>query len=187
MSVNAPRAWGTDRAEIAPDGTLLLECAVGKGWIARQGGSQTRSEHPGTAVEWDGEVYEVVAVEPRSGTAVRYRLCPWEPGHAIRRIERYDAASESLRHASRAELHADSNKRAAAILLSPLLGHLPGAAQKRMERDFGAPAAWMTVLSALPFFVAGTVGLIFSLAGGLGGELIGPRWLSNPLFAAYFF
>ena len=139
-----PRAFGSDRAEAGPDGTLLLECAVGKSWVARQGGSQTRSEHPGTAVDWQDEVYEVVAVEALAGTAVRYRLAPWVHGHAIRRIERYDEAGELARHAFHAETGTDSGKRILALLLSPILGHLPASVQKKMERDFGAPAAVTT-------------------------------------------
>ena len=181
-----PLAFGSDRAEAGPDGTLLLECAVGKSWLARQGGSQTRSEHPGTAVDWQDEVYEVIAVEPLAGTAVRYRLAPWEHGHAIRRIERYDEGSERARHAFHKETHADSGKRILALLFSPILGHLPAAVQKKMERDFGAPAAAMTVVSALPFFVLGLVGVISFTTGGLGAEPFAPRWLGNPVVAGYF-
>lgn len=175
--MSTPRAWGSDRAQVAPDGTLLLECAIGKGWLPRVAGSQTRSEHPGTAVDWQGEVYEVLAIEALAGTAVRYRLAPWEHGHAIRRIERYDEASESARHAARAELHTDRDKRRLAILFSPILGHLPGAVQKKMEHDFGAPAIAMTIVSALPLFVLGVVTLIAARIGAFGGPLLVPEWM----------
>jgi hypothetical protein len=153
--------------------------------VARQGGSQTRSEHPGTAVDWQDEVYEVIAVEALAGAAVRYQLAPWVPGHAIRRIERYDEATEQARQSSRAETHADSDKRTLAILFSPILGHLPAAVQKKMAREFGAPAAAMTVVSALPLFALGLIGAISIAVGALGAQPIAPRWLSTPLVSVY--
>lgn len=118
-----------------------------------------------------------MAAEALSGTAVRYRLAPWEPGHAIRRIERYDESSEQSRHEARTEMHTDLAKRRLAILLSPLLGHLPGAVQKRMEHDFGAPAAAMTVVSALPLFAVGVLGLLAARIAGFGGPPIVPEWM----------
>lgn len=172
-----PRAFGTDRSETLPDGTLVLECAVAKSWAARQGGSQTRSEFPGTAVGWLDEVYEVVAVEPLAGTAVRYHLAPWVPGHAIRRIERYDEATERARDGARTEMRTDLGKRRLAILLSPLSGHLPGAVQKKMEHDFGAPARAMTIISAFPLFLLGVVGLVAARIAGFSGEVIVPEWM----------
>jgi hypothetical protein len=186
--MNAPRAWGSDRAEAAPDGTLLLECEVGKAWLARVAGSQTRSEHPGTAVEWDGELYEVLAVEALAGKAVRYRLAAWEPRHAIRRIERYDEANEAARHAASAELSTDREKRRLAILLSPIVGHLPGAVQKKMEHDFGAPAVMMTIVSTLPFLILSVVGLIAFMVNGLSGtQALRAGIFANPLVGGYFF
>ena len=61
-------------------------------------------------------------------------------------------------------------KRRAAILLSPLLGHLPGEVQERMESEFGAPATKMTVASALPLFVLGVLGTFAAFARMAGGS-----------------
>lgn len=166
----------------------MFECAVGKSWVARQGGSQTRSEHPGTAIDWQDEVYEVVSVEALAGTAVRYRLAPWVHGHAIRRIERYDEASELARHASRVETHTDSDKRTLAFLFSPILGHLPAAVQKRMEHDFGAPAAIMTAVSAVPPLILGVLGVIACLVAAVAGGSEGARGGAVlGIVSAYFF
>jgi len=140
-------------------------------------GSQTRSEHPGTAVEWAGEVYEVLAVEPLAGTAVCYRLAPWQHGHAIRRIEHYDEANEAARDVARVELHSDRNTRILAMLFSPVLGHLPGAVQAKMERDYGASARTMTFVSALPLFVLGALTTLAAQVLRFGGPPIVTEWM----------
>jgi hypothetical protein len=57
--------------------------------------------------------------------------------------------------------------------------------QKKMERDFGAPAAAMTIASALPLFALGLVGAISVAIKALGAQPFAPRWLSNPVVAVY--
>src|SRR5262249_59488995 len=79
-TADTPRAYGSDRAARAPDGTFLLECPVEKTWGSRVAGSQTRSAHPGTAVEWEGEGYEVIAAETLAGAGYGYRLAPQSTG-----------------------------------------------------------------------------------------------------------
>ena len=57
-----------------------------------------------------------------------------------------------------------------------------------MERDFGAPAVAMTVVSALPPFVAGFLGLVGVLVGMAGASLGLPPWIAPPgPVAAYLF
>jgi hypothetical protein len=138
------------------------------------------AEHPGTAVEWDGALYEVREAEPQRDGGMRYALLPWEEGHAIRRLERYDAASEEIREGERRDRRHDVAKRRASILLAPLLGLLPGEVQRKMARDFGAPAIAMTVSSALPLFVAGFLGLFGMLVRMAGGQLELPPWVAPP-------
>lgn len=128
-----------------------------------------RSAHPGTAVTWDGALYEVTEARPLPTGDVRYELAPWDDAHAIRTLERYDAPSEDARARERIGRAGAVKKRRAAVLLSPLLGHLPGPVQERMESEFGAPATKMTVASALPLFVLGIFGafaFVARLAGG---------------------
>src|SRR5262249_51632212 len=73
----------------------------------------------------------------------------------------------------RAGLASSVRKRRLAILFSPLLGHLPGAVQDRMESEFGAPAVAMTIASALPLFILGFVSFFFSLAAAYGAGYSG--------------
>jgi hypothetical protein len=58
------RVFGDDRVEIRADGSRVLTCSHSKGWHARIAGSQTRAEHPGTAVRWEDTIYEVIEADP---------------------------------------------------------------------------------------------------------------------------
>jgi len=136
-------------------------------------------------VRWHAELWEVVEADPLAAGGVRYRLAPWEARNAIRTIESYDPESESARASVRAFRRDSVRRRRLAILFSPLLGHLPGSLQKAMESEFGAPAAAMTVVSAVPFLVWGVLGLVSFISEMAGG---GPLFEHLPPIpvAAYF-
>lgn len=166
-----PTPFGTDRLEIGPVGSFRLLCSTSKGWRPRAPTTGRRAEHPGTAIEWQQEIFEVVAADPLAGGAIRYSLEPWRNDFAIRSLERYDAESESARATERRWRAGAPRKRRLAVLFSPLLGHLPGSVQEKMEKDFGAPANAMTVVSAFPLFVLGAFGLFAFVARLAGGSL----------------
>ena len=158
-------AYGDDRVEPGAAGTLFLTSTSSKGWRGRSAAVATRrAAHPGTAVEWNGVVYEVTDARPLPSGEVLYSLAPWDGAQAIRSLERYDPAAEAARSRERLGRTNAIRKRRAAILLSPLLGHLPGEVQERMESEFGAPATKMTVASALPLFVLGVLGTFGAFA-----------------------
>lgn len=165
------RAYGGDRVEEGGAGTVSLTATSSKGWRGRSAAVPTRrAAHPGTAVEWDGVVYEVTDVRPLPSGDFRYALAPWDDTQAIRTLERYDAATEEARTRERRARGNAVKKRRAAILLAPLVGHLPGEVQERMEGEFGAPATKLTVASALPLFVLGIVGAFAAFARAAGGS-----------------
>lgn len=122
-------------------------------------------------MRWQEAIWEVVEAEPLVEGGVRYRLAAWDERHAIRTIEDYDARSEFARAAVRSFRKKAVRRRRIAILLSPILGHAPGAVQKSMESEFGAPATAMTVVSAAPLFVWGILGLVSFVAGIAGASL----------------
>jgi len=177
-------AYGLDRVVRLADGAYLLVSSVSKGWEARRGGSQTRAQHPGAAVRWGDRIFEVAAADPQADGGMRYRLEPWQDRHAIRVVHPYDEASEAGRHAERTSRARSGDKRLLSIVFSPILGHLPGAVQHRMEREFGAPAVAMTVISALPVFVAGFLGLFGQLLGMVGAR--GYLGFEIPLIVAMY-
>jgi len=186
------RVYGSDRVEEADGSPVSLRSPFPKGWQGRSAGvASRRSAHPGTAVSWDGALYEVLEARPLPSGEFRYVLAPWDDSQAIRTLERYDAPSEDLRARERVGRAGAVKKRRAAVLLSPLLGHLPGTVQERMESEFGAPATKMTIASALPLFVLGILGAFAALARAAGGSVEPLPDLPLPLslyfvFESYF-
>ena len=187
-----PRALGDDRVEKVDEEGILLACPVTKGWNPRTPGTHVRAAHPGTTVEWEERLFEVVTAEARPDGGMRYRLTPWAEGQAIRRFERYDVETERSRETARRDLAAGIRKRRWSILLAPLAGLLPGAVQRRMEIEFGAPALAMTIASAVPLFVIGFLGafrfLLMIVGGGHGIGAGGdwPDWLAPDLPIALY-
>jgi hypothetical protein len=175
-----PRPFLTDRLEAGAEGRLILISSASKGWRGRTPAAPTSSEHPGTAVRWENELWEVVlAIELLPGGA-RYELRRWDDQQAARHVETYDEESE-LRRAS--AHRADRRRRRGwvrALVLSPLLGHLPSALQQRIEDGTAFPATALTIVSAAPFFVFGVVSLISLLAGIAGGAGLLPTWAAVP-------
>ncbi|MCA1610180.1 MAG: hypothetical protein LC780_04740 [Acidobacteria bacterium] len=179
-----PSAFGSDVAELLPDGSVALTCAVSKNWAGRGVRTTTRAEHPGTAVRWREAIYEVIEASPLASGGVRYRLGPWEERHAIRVLEAYDAPAEEARSSERVRRVDSVRERRLAIVFSPLIGHLPGAVQERLESEIGAPALAMTVVSALPLFIVGSLGLLSHIVGLFGGPPLFPWTL--PLALSIF-
>ncbi|HTY42260.1 MAG TPA: hypothetical protein VMH79_10340 [Thermoanaerobaculia bacterium] len=163
-------------------------CPSSKSWAARIARTLTSAEHPGTAVEWDGRVWEVVDAIPQPDGGMRYGLAPWTEAHAIRRLERDDAVTEEIREIERQNRRRTVSRQRLAVLLAPLAGLLPAALQKKLERELGVPAVAMTVSSAAPLFVVGFLGLVEVLASLAGGSLPLPGWLRPPApLAVYLF
>jgi len=183
----AVKAHGHDTVLPQKDGSFLLECPMPKGWIGRKPGTQMSAEHPGTAVRWEEQIFEVVEAAPGQRGGIRYRLALWEGRHAIRVVAAYDGAAEEARGREQTERLTGIWKRQASILLAPLAGLLPGPVQKRMEGDFGAPARWMTFFSALPLFAIGVLRILDARLQSMGAGALLPPWLAVPIFLAVYF
>ena len=90
-------AHGSDRVRAGDDGRRVLSSPYRKGWQARTPRTLTSREHPGTAILWEEQWFEVLAEEPLPGGGVRYLLDVWPEAHAIRVSDVYDAESELRR------------------------------------------------------------------------------------------
>ena len=75
--------YGSDRSRTA-GGKVILQSSYSKGWTARTTKTASRGEHPGTAVQWGEETFEVISADVLPAGGVRYVLAPWPDNEAIR-------------------------------------------------------------------------------------------------------
>jgi hypothetical protein len=148
-----PTPFGGDRVITRPGGEIILLSSTDKGWLARQSRGHGGGVHPGSAVQWEGAVYEVVSLEEMPGGRRRYHLLPWSEELLIRASEAYDPESEQTRVALHSAAVSHRKRSLWMFVLAPLAGHLPRPVQERMESDYGISASRMTMISALPTFV----------------------------------
>lgn len=166
-----PVPYGRDRAVDRRNGSWAIVTLSPKGWRPRRARTRLTPEHPGTAVSWDGMLFEVVAVE-NAGRSERYTLAPWEDRHTARGIEPYDAASEAERDRTRIDVSRRDAMRRWLFLAAPLAGHAPADAQERWEREYDVSAALLTIASALPLFVAGFLCSLSLTIRGFTGAVV---------------
>ena len=177
---------GDDRLETDAQGRLILTSRHSKGWIGRRTRSATASEFPGTCIEWQDSLFEVVRVQTLAhGT--RYMLVPWTESHTIRQVEQYNNDTENRRAAERREQRKRSKSGWQAYLAAPITGLLPATVQQRLEDELGVPAATMTLFSAFPLLLFGALCVLLlnvaAFAGAAAAEF--PPWVL--FFGAYFF
>jgi hypothetical protein len=164
-----PRALGRDRLEVGTGGRLLLDCDAPKGWRGRSPATPTSAEHPGTAVRWEDQFFEVLEVRSRGGPSVRYVLALWDDRHAMRVVETYAEETEAARRAEGADAARRADRHVAILLVAPLAGSLPAHVQERLENEYNVPARHLSLASALPLWILGWVSLIFLLTASIGG------------------
>jgi hypothetical protein len=170
-----PRPVLTDRLEPGFEGRVVLVSAAPKGWRARIPATPRSAEIPGTAVRWEEGLFEVVDAAALPGGGVRYELASWDARHSARHVETYDEANERHRAAEERRDRRREDSFALVVLLSPLLGHLPSDLQQKIEDETAFPAPRLTVVSAIPLALFGTVCLLSVLVGGVGGgDLVPP-------------
>ncbi len=163
-----PRPFGTDRVEELPGGAVRLLCGRPKAWVPRRLAEHGRPLHPGTAVRWEDELWEVVAAGDLPAGGAHYDLARWDDQHAIRVLLPYDETSEAERDADARDVH---RRRAAGwltLLLAPVTGLLPGRVQERLEVELGIRAARLTLASVFIPMAAGTYAILLTMASGLG-------------------
>jgi hypothetical protein len=169
-----PRPFGRDRLAGVKAGTLFLSCEEPKGWRARSDATATTVEHPGTCVRWEEELFEVEDLEARADGGVTYALRPWDERHAIRVVATYSPETEAGRSLERRDARRRVEGHTAVLLLSPLLGCLPGDVQERLENEYNVRASWMSLASALPLFLFGGFCVVAARVAAAGGPLLLP-------------
>ena len=180
-----PLPHGRDRAVEQRDGRWTIVAPVSKGWHPRRPRTRISPEHPGTAVSWDGELFEVVGEDESSGGEVRYLLARWEDRHTIRVLEHYDDASEERRARERIDAVRRRDRRRLLLALSLVAGHAPADVQDRWEKEYDVSASFLTLVSALPLFVFGVIcALALTIRAFTGVVLL--RVPDGMLFAGVF-
>jgi hypothetical protein len=111
--------------------------------------SLTHAEHPGTAVLWEEEYYEVVNVDPLPGGGYRYILVPWRDALTMRVTDRYDEESEATRVAEHRANRVREAKRKTVNALALLTGHLPARVQEHFGGELGVLPHRLTLISLL--------------------------------------
>ncbi len=164
-----PRALGRDRLGVEAGGRLLLDCDAPKGWRGRSPATPTSAEHPGTAVRWEDQYFEVLEARPLGGEAVQYVLAHWDDRHAMRLVETYSVEAEAARGLERADGARRSDRHVAVLLIAPLAGSLPAHVQERLEHEYNVPARWLSLASALPLWILGWLSLILLMASSIAG------------------
>lgn len=175
-----PKPYGGDLVEPLDRGRYRIVSPRPKGWRSARAATRTSAEFPGTAVAWDGALWEVVSADERDGSSSRYVLAPWRDKHAIRLTVDYDAASERAIAAEAARSATRSRGSAGIVAAGLVVGLLPAHVQKEIESEYGFSATRLTLLSLLPQLALAAIG-----AAGLPiADLPGPRWPAWFLFAA---
>src|ERR1051325_3910638 len=143
---------GSDRVRVAGD-KIILFSRITKGWQARVLAANLRPEHPGTAVLWDEQYYEVIDAGVMQGGGVRYVLAAWRDEHVFRDVQTYDDASEAALAADYELAKRQRSRSKIVWLFSILLGHLPAPVQNRLANEYGVSAPRMTLVSTIPSVV----------------------------------
>src|SRR5436190_1316348 len=142
------RPRGSDRARVAGDKVVLFS-RIAKGWTARVPRSHTHAEHPGTAVLWDEQYYEVLNADVMQGGGIRYVLAAWRDDMTFRDFQTYDDASEARIAADWEAAMRQRKHGKLAWFSGMLLGHLPAPIQNRIANEYGVSAPRMTILSII--------------------------------------
>lgn len=135
-------------------------------WVAHKAGDATHAEHPGTAIQMSGKLYEIIISEEtaEAGYAVRYGLQTWNPHHAVRQVFPYTPEARARAAASYLEEVQRRNLRTRLLWLYPLAGLAPDPVLHEWENQTHVKMMWSAVISA--FVVIFAAFTIRHLSGG---------------------
>lgn len=169
------RAFGGDRVHTDAAGRVILSSRTPKGWNARVPRTNTSVAHPGTAVQWDEAIYEVVEAE-QVGEGYRYVLEPWREENAMRVVDVYDAATVAQRARDyRAGLRREKQRKSV-TLLGFFAGLLPAVVQDHLESELGVAAPRLTLMSAILEFAC-FAGIVLWVVEGRFQGVQRPLWV----------
>ena len=176
MSRREPIAAG-DYLTRLENAHLLVDAPDEKeGWKARLPGAQRRAPYPGSTIRFEDRLFEIESASEENGRYL-YRLIPWDPAFAIRRIFDYGAEEARRAVAERRARNLHEKASGLLILVGPLIGLLPSVDQLDFEAKYGTPAVRNTTLSAILLFIPSFFVFILVLAGAFAGAALVPKSL----------
>jgi len=101
-------------------------------WVAHSPGDFGRAEHPGTAIQYCDQIYEVMRVEEAvvGGYAFRYRLRPWDPQYTIRHLVEYTLKTQMAEAVVHQDMARAERLRSLILWLFPIVGFAPDPLQR---------------------------------------------------------
>jgi hypothetical protein len=126
-----------------------------------------RVDHPGSAIKYLDQVYELMRVEEtvEKGYAYRYCLRPWDPQHVIGHLVNYTLKTQMDAAAAHQVTTRAQGLRYLILWLFPLAGYAPDPLQRAWEDRTGLNMAWVSAGSALF-----GMGVAFTLRGAPEGS-----------------
>lgn len=170
-----PRPLGRDRLEPSSDGTVLLLSLRPKPWKSREEASAEGPTLAGTAVQWDGELYELLRVERREAGGFRHVLAPWDERLLVRSCVEY-RGEESAPSVEAAEVFGPPGSSGAAVAAVPGAGRDAWSRLPRPVRDLTlgfVPAVLLGWLFPFRIMREGISFLVHELGHTLAGWLFG--------------
>lgn len=141
-----PRPHGRDRLEPTDDGTVVLLSLRPKGWAGRPEVPPRAPVLPGTAVRWDGALWEVLRVEARVGGGFRHVLVPWDDRFLVRSVEAYgDDPEPAAPPASASAAHGEAPEEEA---FPPPAPRAAAPSPPAARREPGLEGAWRSLSPA---------------------------------------
>ena len=136
-----------------------------EGWVPHSPGDFTRAEHPGSAIRYRDQIYEVMLVEEtvEGEYAFRYRLRPWDKQYTIRHLVDYTLKTQRDAADAHQEMAGTERLRSWILWLFPIAGFAPDPLQREWEKRTGLSMGWISFGSALC-----GLALAFSLRDSLG-------------------
>ncbi len=120
---------------------FILSMYEKPGWRTRTAGDRIHVPHPGTAVRYQDNLYEVIAIEPAAGThyTYRYALKKWDDRNVVRQVVTYSQEIERVVAKQIHEQIKQHRKHTWMIYLFPFTGLAPTPLLRRWQREWGLP------------------------------------------------
>jgi hypothetical protein len=138
-----------------------------EGWVPHSPGDLIRADHPGSAIKYRDQVYELMRVEEtvEGGYAFRYSLRPWDQQYVIGHLVNYTLKTQMDASAAHQDMTRTQGLRSLILWLFPLAGFAPDPLQREWEKKTDLSMAWVSAGSALF-----GMGLAFALRGASEGS-----------------